>query len=147
MVKSAVPLLTDTRPLPSDRLKLSRWIWTLPVPLSVTVKLPEMVWPKTLMWSLVPVTVMVRVVPFRAKVTLTPPLIETPVTPLREIWPPTDPPVMWKLVSWREAEPPVIRTSPLPREMLRLERLRLPVPLLEMVPTMVPEIESARSCR
>ena len=36
--------------------------------------------------------------------------------------------------------PPVTRIRPLPMEMLRFVRLRLAVPVLEAVPTMVPEM-------
>src|SRR4051794_22747638 len=95
------------------------------------------------MLSPVPLTVMVRVLLTREKATLTFPEIDTPVTPPpSETWPLKLPAVMWKLVSVSVADPPVTSTRPLPREMARLLRLRLPEPLLEMVPTMVPETET-----
>ena len=108
--------------------------------MSVTVKSPEIVWPKTLIWSLVPETVIVRVAPLRVKLTLTLPEIETPaIPPPREIWPLKLPLVIWKLVSVSVADAPVTRTRPLPIETLRLLSWRLPLPVLEMLPTIVPE--------
>ena len=143
MVKFAVPPLIITRPLPRFKLRFEIWTAIVPLPLSVTVKLPDSVWPKTVIVSLVPLTVMVRLVPVVEKLTLTPPLIDTPLmAAVRATWPLKLPAVMWKLDSVSEAEAPVTTITPPPMFTVSLLRFRLPVPLLEMLPTIVPESET-----
>ena len=95
ILKLAVPPLTDTRPPPSDRLRLLIVRVTVPVPGSLKPKLPDNVCPKTVTLSLVPLTLRLPA----EKLTVTLPLTETPVEALPiETWPLNVPLSMWPLL-------------------------------------------------